>query len=196
MNIAIDIGTCNTQVATKNKGVIISEPSVITYDTYTNSIIAVGEMAYKTIGKTPERVKATFPMVDGAVSSSELMENMIRIFIEKGCRKRISMPKIITAVPGGITEVEKRAIVNAISSYGVRSVYLIETPKASAMGAGLDILSGEGKLVADLGGGTADIAVLSLGDIVTSQSLKIAGDKMDQEIIKYVKDKYKKKIGL
>ena len=133
MNIAIDIGTCNTQVATKNKGVIISEPSVITYDTYTNSIIAVGDMAYKTIGKTPERVKATFPMVDGAVSASELMENMIRIFIEKGCRKRISMPKIITAVPGGITEVERRAIVNAISSYSASfsfevNAWAVKTP--------------------------------------------------------------------
>lgn len=195
MNIAIDIGTCNTQVATKNKDVIISEPSVITYDTYTNSIIAVGEMAYKTIGKTPERVKATFPMVDGAVSSSELMENMIRIFIEKGCRKRISMPKIITAVPGGITEVEKRAIVNAISSYGVRSVYLIETPKASAMGAGLDILSGEGKLVADLGGGTADIAVLSLGGVSSGISIKRAGNEMDKNIIKYMKSHYNLSIG-
>ena len=152
-------------------------------------------MAYKTIGKTPERVKATFPMVDGAVSASELMENMIRIFIEKGCRKRISMPKIITAVPGGITEVERRAIVNAISSYGVRSVYLIETPKASAMGAGLDILSGEGKLIADLGGGTADIAVLSLGGVSSGISIKKAGNEMDKNIIKYMKSHYNLSIG-
>ncbi|MCH5202117.1 MAG: rod shape-determining protein, partial [Oscillospiraceae bacterium] len=163
MNIAIDIGSCNTRVATENDGILIDEPSVITYDTYTNSIIAIGTNAYKTLGKTPKRVEAVFPMNNGAISASELVENMVRIFIGMVGKKKISMPRVITAVPGGITEVEKRAIVNAISSYGVRTVYLIETAKAAAIGAGMDILEGTGKLVADLGGGTADIAVLSLG---------------------------------
>ncbi|MGN1132670.1 MAG: rod shape-determining protein [Ruminococcus sp.] len=196
MNIAIDIGTCNTRIATQSDGIIIDEPSVITYDTYTNSIIAVGEGAYKTLGKTPKRVQATFPMADGAISASELVENMVRIFIGKIGKKKISMPRVITAVPGGITEVEKRAIVNAISSYGVRTVYLIESAKAAALGAGLDILSGEGQLVADLGGGTSDIAVLSLGGVSSGISLRKAGNEMDKNIIKYMKNKYKLSIGL
>ncbi len=196
MNIAIDIGTCNTRVATESDGIIINEPSVITYDTYTNSIIAVGEGAYKTLGKTPKRVEAVFPMADGAISASELVENMVRIFIGMAGKKKISMPKVITAVPGGITEVEKRAIVNAISSYGVRTVYLIESAKAAAMGAGMDILDVEGKLIADLGGGTADIAVLSLGGVSAGMSIKKAGNEMDNNIIKYMKSKYKLSIGI
>lgn len=195
MNIAIDIGTCNTRIATHNKGIIIDEPSVITCDTYTNSIIAVGDIAYKNIGKSPERLKTVFPMVDGAVSASELMESMIKIFFEKACKKSISMPKVITAIPSKITEVEKRAVVNAISSYGVRTVYLIETPKAAAMGAGLDIFSSNGKLIVDLGGGTADIAVLSLGGISTNLSIKHIGNEMDSNIIKYIKKHYKLSIG-
>ena len=195
MIIAIDIGTSNTRVATKNEGIIIDEPSVITYDTYTDSIIAVGKDAYKTIGKTPERVKAAFPIADGAVTALELVESMVRIFIGRVGKKKISMPKVITAVPGGITEVEKRAIVNAISSYGVRTVYLIESPKAAAIGAGLDILEGQGKLVADLGGGTADIAVLSLGGVSAGISVKKAGNDMDNNVVKYMKNKYHLSIG-
>lgn len=195
MNIAIDIGTCNTRVATEGDGILVDEPSVIAYDTYTDSIIAIGEGAYKALGKTPQRVEATFPMVDGAISASELVENMVRIFIGKAGKKRISMPKVLTAVPGGITEVEKRAIVNAISSYGVRTVYLIESAKAAAMGAGIDIMSGEGRLVANLGGGTADIAVLSLGGVSAGISVKKAGNEMDNNIIKYMKAKYKLSVG-
>ena len=135
-------------------------------------------------------------MADGAISASELVENMVRIFIGKIGKKKISMPRVITAVPGGITEVEKRAIVNAISSYGVRTVYLIESAKAAALGAGLDILSGEGQLVADLGGGTSDIAVLSLGGVSSGISLRKAGNEMDKNIIKYMKNNYKLSIGL
>jgi rod shape-determining protein MreB len=195
MNIAIDIGTCNTRVATENDGIIVDEPSVITYDTYTNSIIAVGKTAYKTLGKTPQRVEATFPMVEGVISATDLVENMVRIFIGKAGKKKISMPKIITAIPGDITEVEKRAIVNAISTYGVRCVYLIETAKAAAMGAGMDIMEVQGKLVADLGGGTADIAVLSLGGVSAGISVKKAGNEMDENVIKYMKSKYKLSIG-
>ena len=196
MNIAIDIGSCNTRVATENDGILIDEPSVITYDTYTNSIIAIGTNAYKTLGKTPKRVEAVFPMNNGAISASELVENMVRIFIGMVGKKKISMPRVITAVPGGITEVEKRAIVNAISSYGVRTVYLIETAKAAAIGAGMDILEGTGKLVADLGGGTADIAVLSLGGVSSGISIKTAGNDMDSNIIKYMRAKYKLSIGI
>lgn len=196
MIIAIDIGTCNTRVATKNDGILVDEPSVITYDTYTDSIIAVGDLAYKTIGKTPERVKAAFPIADGAITASELVESMVRIFIGRVGKKKVSMPKVITAVPGGITEVEKRAIVNAISSYGVRTVYLIESAKAAAIGAGMDILEGQGKLVADLGGGTADIAVLSLGGVSAGISIKKAGKEMDNNIIRYMKNKYHLSIGL
>ncbi len=195
MIIAIDIGTSKTRVATKSDGIIIDEPSVITYDTYTDSIIAVGELAYKTIGKTPARVKTAFPVEDGAVTASNLVESMVRIFIGRVGKKKVSMPKVITAVPGGITEVEKRAIVNAISSYGVRTVYLIESAKAAALGAGLDILEGKGQLVADLGGGTADIAVISLGGVSAGISIKKAGKEMDNNIIKYMKNKYHLSIG-
>ena len=195
MNIAIDIGTCNTRVATKSDGIIVDEPSVITYDTYTNSIIAVGEEAYRTLGKTSERIETVFPLVNGAISALDMVENMIRIFLGKIGKKRISMPKVITAIPGDITEVEKRAIVNAISSYGVRTVYLIETAKAAAMGAGLDIMENGGKLVADLGGGTADIAVISLGGVSAGLSVKKAGNEMDENIIKYMRSKYLLAVG-
>ena len=195
MDIALDLGSCNTRVFLPEKGIVVDEPSVITYDIFDNEIVAAGNEAYKTIGKTPTRIKTVFPLEGGVIAELDLVEELINTFLKKVSTSKVVMPRVVACIPGEITEVEKRAVVNAISSFGVRRVYLIESAKAAAMGAELDILSPHGSMIVDIGGGTTDIAVMSLGGVAVSKTLKNAGKYMDSEIIKYIRRKYSLIIG-
>lgn len=195
MDIALDLGTCNTRIYMNEKGKVLDEPSVITYDAIDNEILAAGKEAYRMVGKTPTRIRAVYPLEGGVIAELDLVEEMIGIFLSNVSNSKIIMPRVVACIPGEITEVEKRAVVNAISSFGVRRVYLIESAKAAAMGAGLDITNPHGCMIADIGGGTADIAVLSLGGVSVSKTIKEVGKQMDEEIIKYIRRKYSLIIG-
>ena len=195
MDIAIDLGSDRTRVFIENKGKVLDEASVVTYDIDTGEIYAVGDEAYAMKGKTPVGVKAVHPLDGGVIANPELVEEMVTILLREVCNFKIVMPRVITAVPCDVTEVEKRAVVNAVSSFGVRKVYLIESPKAAALGCGLDIKSPHGTLIADIGSGTADIAVLSMGGIAVSKTVRHAGSAMDEEIVRYIRKKYNLIIG-
>ena len=195
MNIAIDLGSDRTRVFIENKGKVLDEASVITYDVDTQEIFAVGDEAYKMIGKTPVGVRAAHPMDSGVIAQSDLVEEMVSIMLREVCSVKVVNPRVVTAIPCGLTEVEKRAAVNAVSSFGARKVYLIETPKAAALGCGMDILSPHGVFIADIGSGTADIGVLALGGISVSKCVRRAGSAMDEEIVKYVRRSYNLIIG-
>ena len=195
MDIAIDLGSDRTRVFIENKGKVLDEASVITYDIDTDEIYAVGDEAYAMIGKTPVGVKAVHPLDSGVIAESHLVENMVSILLKEVCSVKVVMPRVVTAIPCELTEVEKRAVVNAVSAFGVRKVYLIESPIASALGCGVDITSPHGVLIADIGSGTADISVLSLGGSSVSKSVKKAGSAMDEEIVKYIRKKYNLIIG-
>lgn len=195
MDIAIDLGSDRTRVFIENKGKVLDEASVVTYDVDTGEIYAVGDEAYNMIGKTPVGVKAVHPLDGGVIARSELVEEMVSILLKEVCSVKVVMPRVIAAVPCDVTEVEKRAVVNAVSSFGVRRVYLVESPKAAAMGCSIDITSPHGVMIADIGSGTADVAVLSLGGISVFKTVKHAGSAMDEEIVKYIRKKYGLIIG-
>ena len=195
MDIAIDLGSDRTRVFIENKGKVLDEASVITYDIDTGEIYAVGNDAYDMIGKTPVGIRAVHPLDSGVIAQSGLVEDMVSILLQEVCTVKVVKPRVVTAIPCDLTEVEKRAMVNAVSTFGARGVYLIESPKAAALGCGIDIISPHGVLVADIGSGTADIAVISLGGISVSKSVKHAGNAMDAEIIKYIRKKYGLIIG-
>lgn len=195
MDIAIDMGCERTRVFVPNKGKVLDEASVVTHDIDTDEIFAVGNDAYKTIGKTPYGIEAVHPLEKGVIAHSELAEDMMSIFIKELCPVKISMPRVVASIPCNITEVEKRAIVNAVCAFGVKKVFLIESPKAAALGCGLDITSPHGILIVDAGGATCEIAVISLGGISVSRSIKSCGSDMDEEIIKFVRKKYGLIIG-
>ena len=195
MNIAIDLGSDRTRVFIENKGKVLDEASVITYDVDTQEIYAVGNEAYAMIGKTPVGIRAAHPLDGGVIAQSNLVEEMVAILLKEVCAVKIVNPRVVTAIPCELTEVEKRAVVNAVSSFGARRVYLIETPKAAALGCGVDINSPHGAFVADIGSGTADIAVLSLGGISVAKCVKRAGSAMDEEIVKYIRKRYNLIIG-
>ena len=195
MDIAIDLGTSRTRIFLPNKGVVVDEPSVITINLENEQIMAVGEEAYRMLGRTSSRMEAVFPLNGGVISDFGLVEAMISAFFKGIVSSRIGMPRAVACVPSDITEVEKRAVVNAISGAGIRKVCLIEEPVAAAMGAGIDISSPHGSFVVDIGGGTTDMAVISLSGIAVSRSIKQAGNVMDEEIIKYVKRRYNMLIG-
>lgn len=195
MDIAIDLGSDRTRVFIENKGKVLDEASVITYDIDTGEIYAVGNDAYAMIGKTPVGIRAVHPLDSGVIAQSGLVEDMVSILLQEVCTVKVVKPRVVTAIPCDLTEVEKRAMVNAVSSFGARGVYLIESPKAAALGCGIDITSPHGVLVADIGSGTADIAVISLGGISVSKSVKHAGNAMDAEIVKYIRKKYGLIIG-
>ena len=194
-DIAIDLGTSRTRIYLENKGIMVDEPSVITVNHENDSIVAVGEEAYRMLGRTSERFSAIYPLSGGVISDLGLVEAMISTFLTRVTSARIGMPRAVACVPGEITEVEKRAVVNAISCCGIRRVCLIEEPVAAAIGAGIDISSPHGAFVADIGGGTTDMAVISLSGIAVSRSVKHAGNIMDDEINKYVKRRYNMLIG-
>ncbi len=195
VDIAIDLGTSNTRIYIANKGKFLDEPSVVTINLDNDDIIAVGNDAYRMMGRTSQRLSSIEPIVGGVISDFYLIENMLKIQLGKANVGRIIKPRVVACIPGEITDVEKRAVVNSILSIGVRNVSLIEASKAAAIGAGLDIRSPHGRFIIDIGGGTTDMAVISLGDISVSRSLKIAGNSFDEEIIKYARRKYNLIIG-
>ena len=195
-DIGIDLGTANVLIYIKGKGIVLNEPSVVVVDTETKKVIAVGHEANNMLGRTPGKVKAIRPMKDGVIADFELTEIMLNEFIRKARAKRvITRPRILICCPTNITQVEKNAIKEAAERTGARKVYIEEEPKVAAIGAGMDISQPTANMVIDIGGGTTDIAVLSLNDIVSSASIKVAGNALDQDIIKYIKDKYKLLIG-
>ena len=194
-DIGIDLGTTSVLVSTRGKGVILREPAVVAMDKNTGRLLNVGMAAQRMLGRTPGNVVAIRPMRDGAISDYDMTERMLREFVRKALSFSILKPRIIISVPSGITEVEERAVIDAGVAAGARKVYLMEAPLAAAIGAGLDITKPEGHMVIDAGGGTTDIAVLSLSGVVESVSLKSGGDAFDDALIKYIKRKHNVLIG-
>lgn len=195
-DIGIDLGTANVLIYVKGEGIVLNEPSVVAYDEENHRLLAVGSEARDMLGRTPGKVKAIKPLKDGVIADFETTEIMLDYFIKKVLGKNIFIrPKIVICCPTNITGVEKNAIKEAAEKTGAKKVYIEEEPKAAALGAGLEISAPSGSMVVDIGGGTTDIAVLSLGGIVTSASIKIAGNTFDKDIMKYIKDKYKLLIG-
>lgn len=195
-DIGIDLGTVNILVYVKGEGIIVNEPSVIVIDEQTKKPIAFGEEANKMLGRTPGKIKAIKPMKDGVIADFEMVETLLSYLLKKiNIKNKIVKPRIIICCPSNITEVEKNAIKEAAERTGAKKVFIEEEPKVAAIGAGLEIGEPIGNMVVDIGGGTTDIAVLSLGNIVTSASIKTAGNTFDENIIEYVKNKYKLLIG-
>ena len=186
-DIGIDLGTATILVYVKGKGIVLREPSVVAIDKNTNQVLAVGQEARKMLGRTPGNIVALRPLKDGVISDYTITEKMLKYFINKVCGKFVFAPKIMICVPSRVTEVERKAVIDAASHAGARKVYLIEEPIAAAIGAGLDITKPYGSMIVDIGGGTSDIAVISLGGSVKSTSIKMAGDKFDEAIIRYIK---------
>ena len=195
-DLAIDLGTANTLIYVKGKGIVLSEPSVVAIKKGTNTVLKVGKEAKEMLGRTPGSIVAIRPMKDGVIADFDVTEQMIRQFILKiHNRKTLVHPRIIMCVPSGITQVEKRAIRDSAEQAGAREVHLIEEPMAAAIGAGLAVQEPVGNMIVDIGGGTTEVAVISLGGIVYSQSVRIAGDEMDEGIIQYLKRKYNLLVG-
>ena len=195
-DIGIDLGTANILIYIKGEGIVLNEPSVVAVVSDTKKVLAVGEDAYKMLGRTPGKVIAVKPLKDGVIANFELTVSMLNYFIKKvQAKNTFSKPTILICCPTNITEVEKEAIKEVAEVTGAKKVYIEEEPKVAAVGAGLDISKPSGSMVIDIGGGTTDIAILSLGDIVTSKSIKVAGNVFDQKIIDYIKEKYKLLIG-
>ena len=195
MDIALDLGTANSRVRISPDENAIDEPSVIAFNTEDNEILAYGRDAYQMLGRTSSKISVVFPLEGGVIAESGLVEELVNIFLCEVCNSKVIMPRVVACIPGEITEVEKRAVVGAISSFGVRRVLLIEAAKAAAFGTGLDIMSAHGVMVADLGAGTVDIAVMSLGGISVAKTIKQAGNAMDDEIIKYIRKQHNLIIG-
>jgi len=195
-DIGIDLGTASVLVYIKGKGIVLREPSVVAIDRNSNKILAVGEDARLMLGRTPGNIVAIRPLREGVISDYDVTEKMLRYFIDKAIgRRRIFKPRMVVCVPSGVTEVEKRAVIDAANNAGARTTRLIEEPIAAAIGAGLDISKASGNMVIDIGGGTTDIAVISLGGIVVSTSIKVAGDKFDEAIVRYMRKKHNIMVG-
>lgn len=194
-DIGIDLGTASILAFVKGKGVVLREPSVVAIDKNTGKLLKVGTDAQQMLGRTPGNIVAIRPLREGVISDYDMTERMLREFIRKISSFRLFKPRVIICVPSGITEVEERAVVDAGLQAGCRRVYLIEEPVAAAIGAGIDITKPDGHMVVDIGGGTADIAVISLGGVVESASIKTAGDKFDEAVIKYIRRKHNVLIG-
>ena len=198
-DIGIDLGTANVLVYVNGKGIVLEEPSVVAIEKRSNTVLAVGEEARRMIGRTHGNIVAIRPLRDGVISDYDITEKMLTHYINKVVDKkgfaRFFMPRIMVCVPTGVTEVEKRAVEEATRQAGAREVYIIEEPIAAAIGAGIDISKPDGNMVIDIGGGTADIAVISLGGAVVSESIKVGGDKFDEAIVKYMKKQYNLLIG-
>lgn len=196
MDIGVDLGTANVLVYVRGKGIVLREPSVVAKNRDTNSVLAIGEEARRMIGRTPGNIVAIRPLREGVIADYDTTESMLRYFIGKISGQRLFFkPRVMVCIPAGVTTVEKRAVLEATMQAGARRTYLIEEPLAAALGAGLAIAEPCGNMVVDIGGGTTDIAVLSLGGIVLSQSLRIGGDKFDEAIVRYVKKEYNVMIG-
>jgi len=190
-DIGIDLGTANTLVYVKGRGIIINEPSVVAINKKTGRILAIGKEAKKMVGKTPAHIVATRPLVDGVVSDFEVTEQMLKYFIEKVHKESFAFfprPRVVVGVPSGVTEVEKKAVIDATVSAGAREAYLIEEPMAAAIGVRLPIQEAAGNMIVDIGGGTTEVAVISLGGIVASRSLRIAGDELNENIVQFARN--------
>ncbi|CAH1209682.1 Cell shape-determining protein Mbl [Paenibacillus auburnensis] len=195
-DIGIDLGTANVLIHVKGRGVVLDEPSVVTLESDTKRVLAVGEQARRMVGRTPGNITTIRPLRDGVIADFAITEMMLKYFIDRvGGRTWYSKPRILICAPTNITSVEQKSIREAAERSGAKDVYLEEEPKAAAIGAGMDIYQPSGNMVVDIGGGTTDVAVLSMGDVVTASSIKVAGDKFDEAILKYIKQKYKLLIG-
>lgn len=195
-DIGIDLGTANILVYVKHQGIIIREPAVVAMEKDTLKILAVGETARQMIGRTPGNIIAVRPLRDGVIADYDVTEIMLKHLIEKVCPKpRLFKPRVVVCVPAGVTSVEKRAVLEAAMEAGAKNTYLIEEPMAAAIGAGLNITEPNGNMIVDIGGGTTDIAIISLGGIVVSESLRVGGDKFDEAIIRYIKKMYNMMVG-
>lgn len=194
--MGIDLGTANTLVHVKGRGIVLREPSVVAIKSDTGDVLAVGEEAKQMIGRTPGNIVAIRPMKDGVIADFDVTQAMLKYFIRKAMNtKSFVRPRVVVGVPSGVTEVEKRAVIDAAQQAGAREAYLIEEPMAAAIGAGLPVEEATGSMVVDIGGGTTEIAVISLGGIVTSRSIRIGGDEMDSSIVQYIKRMYNLMIG-
>lgn len=197
-DIGVDLGTANTLIYVKGKGIVINEPSVVAMNTKTRQVLAVGDEAKSMVGRTPANIVATRPLVDGVVSDFEVTEYMLKYFIEKVHRESFSLfprPRVVVGIPSGVTEVEKRAVEEATLNAGARQAYLIEEPMAAAIGARLPVQEAAGSMIVDIGGGTTEVAVISLGGIVAARSLRIAGDELNEDIIQFARDEYNLMLG-
>lgn len=197
-DIGIDLGTANTLVYVRGRGIVINEPSVVAVNQKTGQIVAIGAEGKRMVGRTPAYITASRPLVAGVVSDFEVTEEMLRFFIRKVHEDRFSLfarPRVVIGIPSGVTEVEKRAVEDAAKNAGAREVYLVEEPMAAAIGVRLPIQEAIGSMIVDIGGGTSDIAVISLGGIVVSRDLKIAGDRLNEDIIRFARDEFKMLLG-
>jgi rod shape-determining protein MreB len=195
-DIGIDLGTANTLVFVRGKGIVLREPSVVAIRRDTGAILAVGEEAKRMIGRTPGNIVAIRPMRDGVIADFDVTQTMLRHFIARAYRRRaIFLPQVVVCVPSGVTEVEKRAVLDATKQAGAKEAYLIEEPMAAAIGAGLPVEDPTGSMIVDIGGGTSEVAIISLGGIVSSRSIRVGGDEMDEAIISYIKRTYNLMIG-
>jgi rod shape-determining protein MreB len=195
-DIGVDLGTANVLVHVKGKGIVLNEPSVVAIESQSRKVLAVGEEARQMLGRTPGNIVAIRPLREGVIADFDVTEMMLRHFINKTIGKGFLMrPRIVICVPAGITSVEQKAVREAAERSGAREVFIIEEPRAAAIGAGLDIFQPSGSMVVDIGGGTTDVAVLSLGDVVTASSIRVAGDKFDEAIIRYVRKEHSLLIG-
>lgn len=198
LDIGIDLGTANTLVNVCGRGTVINEPSVVAIDNKTKRVLAIGADAKEMIGRTPSQIVAIRPLRDGVISDFDVTEQMLHYFINKVHERlilRIPRPRVVVGIPSGVTEVEKRAVFDATLSAGAREAYLVEEPMAAAIGAGLAVTDSVGSMIVDIGGGTTEVAVISLGGIVVATSIRVAGDEMDQDIINYARQKYNLLIG-
>lgn len=195
-DIGIDLGTANILVTLKGKGIVLNEPSVVAIDKKTHKILATGHEAKEMLGRTPAQIKAVRPLRDGVIADFTATQLMLKSIIYKICQRyNIGRPRVVVGVPSGITEVEERAVEEAILQAGAKEVYLMEEPMAAAIGANLDIAEPSGNIIVDIGGGTTEVAVISLGGVVVSNSIRIAGDELDEEIVNYVKKEFNLAIG-
>ncbi len=194
-DMAVDLGTANTLVYLRGRGIVLSEPSVVAIDQATGDVHAVGLEAKRMLGRTPGSISAIRPLKDGVIADFDVTEQMLRHFIQKVHQHRFAHPRVVVCVPSGVTGVEKRAVEEATLSAGARQAYLIEEPMAAAIGAGLPVAEPTGNMIVDIGGGTTEVAVISLGGIVVSQSLRVGGDEMDEAIVNHLKREYKLLIG-
>jgi rod shape-determining protein MreB and related proteins len=198
LDIGIDLGTANTLVDVRGRGIVINEPSVVAIDKKTKRVLAIGTDAKVMVGRTPGNIVAIRPLRDGVISDFEITEQMMHHFIHKVHEHmilRVPRPRVVVGIPSGVTEVEKRAVHDATLSAGAREAYLIEEPIAAAIGAGLPVSEAQGSMIVDIGGGTTEVAVISLGGIVVARSIRVAGDEMDEDIINYARQKYNLLIG-
>ncbi len=194
-DIGIDLGTASVVVYVEGSGIVLNEPSVVAVDTNTDTIVKIGREAQAMLGRNPDHIKVIRPLKEGVISAYDVTQKMIQYFIRRACGNAIFPPKVVICIPTGVTEVEARAVIDASTQAGARRTFLVDEPVAAAIGAGIDINTPTGNMIVDIGGGTTDVAVISLGGVVVSESKKVAGDKFDEAIMRYVRRKYNTAIG-